>query len=231
MDPSATPWRALETPGSPPGAGDPPPASPVPRSVPLTAVLAVAGAIGLMVVSFVLATGSGSGELRVAGGTAAGIASDAPPSGLVTRGVLVVEIAGAVVRPGVYRLQPGARVADLVEQAGGYGARVDVDRATASINLAALLEDGAKVHVPSRDDPAGPSSAAGPPDAPGGGLVDLNAATAAELEALPGVGPATSAKIIAARDEQPFGSVDELRGRGVLGEKTFEKLRDLVTVR
>ena len=146
-----------------------------------------------------------------------------------------MEIVGAVTRPGVYRLPAGTRIGDLVDAAGGYSPRVDVDRASRDLNLAALLADGDQVRVPSRDDAAaatvGPAGTGGGADPAGsGGLVDLNAATSAELEELPGIGPATAGKIIAAREEQPFTTVDELRSRGVLGEKTFEKVRDLVVV-
>jgi competence protein ComEA len=169
-----------------------------------------------------------------AGGTPAASPGDAAAGGGPADHPLVVDVAGAVRHPGVYRLAPGARVVDAVAAAGGYGPRVDVDAAS-RINLAAQLHDGEQIRVPSRDDALtapsrAPAEVGGGEDPSPGRLVDINTATAAALDTLPGIGPATAAKIIAAREEAPFATVDELRSRGVLGEATFRKVRDLVSV-
>jgi competence protein ComEA len=199
-------------------------------------------AILLAVLAFLVAVGtSASGTVVVDGGApldsvpvAEGL--DGQTDSTSVGPDLIVEIVGAVDRPGVFRLAPGSRVGDLVNAAGGYGARVDTERASRELNLAAPLHDGDQIRVPSRDDeetgpPAIASGGEHGPASGGAGPLDLNRATAVELEALPGIGPVTAGKILSSREELPFSAVEELRTRKLLGEKTFEKLRDLVMVR
>ena len=145
---------------------------------------------------------------------------------------IVVEVAGAVLRPGLYALPRGSRVGDLIAAAGGYSPRVAADLAGLQLNLAAPLKDGQQVRVPSRDDPLAaptPRGDSSSTDGPGGRLLDLNRATAAELEALPGIGPVTAGKIVASRTERPFATVDDLLARKLVSSKVLDGIRALVT--
>ena len=148
---------------------------------------------------------------------------------------IVVHAAGAVARPGLQRLAVGARVADLLDVAGGPTPDADLDR----LNLAAPLADGQRLYVPRLGEttpapvsPEGGGGAVGSGDATGGaaGPIDLNTATAEQLDALPGIGPATSAAIVDHRERNgPFGSVDDLLDVRGIGPAKLEGLRDLVT--
>jgi competence protein ComEA len=141
---------------------------------------------------------------------------------------VVVHAAGAVVSPGLYRLADGARVADVLEAAGGAAPDADLGR----VNLAAPVADGSQVYVVRVGEapPAGVSAAGGGGDAPAGPL-DLNTATLAQLEELPGVGPSTAQAIIDEREQRGrFGSVEELLDVRGIGPAKLDAIRDLVTV-
>lgn len=182
----------------------------------------------------------GSGGLPSVGGF--GAARDAAPSETdpaEEEPGLIVHVAGCVASPGVYGLASGARVVDAIEAAGGLTPDADVG----SVNLAEPVADGCKVSVPSVYDEdggaapggsapvvsytSGSGAAAGNPS----GLVDINAADAAELCTLPGVGDATAAEIVRDREANgPFASVEDLMRVSGIGEKKFARLKDLVCV-
>ena len=140
--------------------------------------------------------------------------------------------------PGVQQLSGGARVVDAVDRAGGATPDADLAR----VNLAAPVQDGQQVYIPRVGEPMPPPPAgtapapgagggAGSPAGTPAGPVNLNTASADELDTLPGVGPATSAAIIAHRQEQgPFTSVDQLLDVRGIGDAKLAELRDLVTV-
>jgi competence protein ComEA len=230
VEPSNAPWRIVE---SESGEAPTPDTSAAGHDLPWVAIGAVLIALVVAGSAILLATRPDPGvEIDGAVDVQAGLAAEggtgaAGPA--ATPGEVVVEVGGAVLRPGVYRLPAGARVLDAVDAAGGFGHRVDAIEADRRLNLAAPVRDGDEIHVPARGEvaAASPGPASG---GDGGGPIDVNQATAEALDTLPGVGPATAAKIIAAREEQPFASVEELGTRKVVGPATLEKIRDLVSV-
>jgi competence protein ComEA len=146
-----------------------------------------------------------------------------------TGGTLVVDVEGGVARPGIVQLPDGSRVADAIAAAGGYSPAADLAGAAAQINLASALHDGQQVLVPLQGSGGGGGGGGGGSGG-GGGLVDLNSADADALDALPGIGPVTVQKIIAARADQPFSTLEELVERKVMTSSQLEGIRDLVTL-
>lgn len=137
--------------------------------------------------------------------------------------VVVIDVTGAVARPGVYTLPADARVLHALEAAGGMTAEADGD----AVNRAAPLRDGGRVHVPR----AGEVPPAGSLGTASETRIDVNRASAAELDSLPGIGEATAAKIIRARAERPFRTVEELQTRGIVSARVLADIRDLITTR
>lgn len=146
------------------------------------------------------------------------VARDAPSPGIEIErrhpppGVdeIRVYISGAVARPGVVTIEPGERVLQALQRAGGASPEADLS----AVNLARRLVDEDHVHVPVMGERSP--------------LIDLNSATQAELESLPGIGPVRAGRIIDERQHGPFQSTDELVERGIIPASVYEGLRDLI---
>jgi competence protein ComEA len=162
------------------------------------------------------------------------VASIAPSSDAAASGTIVVDVQGAVAEPGVRELPAGSRIAEAIDAAGGYASDADLAAAATAINLAQSLADGEQVRVPRIGDAqvaggGGPAASGAPATVGGGGPVNLNTATPEELEALPGIGPVTVQKIVAARQEQPFVSLDDAVQRGVINRGQLDDIQGVAT--
>jgi competence protein ComEA len=160
------------------------------------------------------------------------IASTSPPvapsvgEAATTSATVVVSVVGMVARPGLVTLPTGSRVADAVEAVGGLLPEADA----ASINLAAPVSDGEQIAV-GVPGASGPAPGAGPAAGSAGARVNLNTASAGELDALPGIGPVLAERIVAHRTAQgPFASVDQLDDVPGIGPAIAAELAELVTV-
>jgi competence protein ComEA len=153
-----------------------------------------------------------------------------PQAGVSPGPALLIHVAGAVRKPGLYELPHGARVADAIEAAGGPVRRADVG----ALNLAEPVADGAKVYLPRRGEVAqAPTAAATPVPASGAtpAAVSINTADQAALETIPGIGPVKAAAIIQYREEAGgFSSIDQLMDVSGIGPATLESVRPYVTL-
>jgi len=137
-----------------------------------------------------------------------------------------VHVSGAVRQPDVYELPPGSIVKDAIEVAGGPASDADLD----GVNLAVELRDQQQVYVPRQGEVAPMAPAVGGGGAPAG-PVNINTATAAELEALSGIGPKTAEAIVEYREANgPFEGIEDVMAVPGIGEGTFEKIKDEITV-
>lgn len=141
---------------------------------------------------------------------------------------MMADIKGAVVNPGVYQINEGGRVIDLIELAGG----LEQDADTAAINFALYVHDEMAVYVPRIGEEVKAVLPVQLGESAGKGTVNLNSAESSELQTLPGIGPAKADAIIKHRETNgPFKSIEDLKEISGIGDKTFEKLKDLISVK
>lgn len=150
------------------------------------------------------------------------------PQPAAAEAAVCVHVGGAVAAPGVYEVPEGSRVRDAVEAAGGFAQ----DAAHDALNLARAVADGEQIVVPTQQaaDQAAAESVFGPSTG-ASGKIDINRATAEQLDALPGIGPSTAQKIVADREANgPFAACEDLKRVAGIGDKKYAELADAICV-
>jgi competence protein ComEA len=161
-----------------------------------------------------------------------------------TKAPIAVHVVGAVPRPGLYEFSEGARVQDAIDAAGGVLASANAD----AVNLAALLTDGQQLNIPYKtgqepaeedatslvlpgsDDQDEDESSDDQSSSPSGDLININTASLAELDSLPGIGPALAQRIIDYREENgAFTTIEDIMDVSGIGPATFDRIKDLIT--
>lgn len=141
---------------------------------------------------------------------------------------LIIDVAGAVMNPGVYKLTSESRMVDALAAAGGLSSEADRDYVEKNINLAGKLTDGLKIYIPRVGEDILIESQVKQrktDESNGGQVININLASSSDLELLPGIGEVTAQKII---DARPYSSVEELKSKNVVGDVTFEKIKNQI---
>lgn len=137
--------------------------------------------------------------------------------------LISIDVEGAVVVPGVYRLSQGSIIKDALVLAGGLALDADREYVAKNINLASKLSDGAKIYIPKNNESLSQVKGA---SALVSDLININQATLESLDTLPGVGPVTVQKII---DSRPYATISELLDKKVVSTKVFTQIKDRIT--
>ena len=181
--------------------------------------------IGLSLVGTVLITGG----LLLGSKKDMSPQEDFPKESLVSSQIMV-DVSGAVVNPGVYKLESESRIEDAIKAAGGLAEQASGEYVSKSLNLAQKISDGVKIYIPYQGEKitgqASVGIVAGIKNSNSGG-VNISSANQAELEALPGIGPVTASKIISGR---PYGKVSDLLDQKIVPKTTFEKIKDSLVI-
>ena len=153
-----------------------------------------------------------------------------PKESLVrTEKTINIDLSGAVLKPGVYKLKDGKLLEDAIKEAGGFAQEANKEYISKYLNLAQKLSDGMKIYVPYEGDlaPIGVAVGGVVAGTNSSQMVNINSSTQSELEALPGIGPVTAAKIISGR---PYQKVDDLLSQKIVSKSVFEKIKGSIIV-
>jgi len=164
------------------------------------------------------------------------------PKNLEEKTEIVINVSGAVLNPGVYKLEKGARLGLALEKAGGLTEKADRNWVDRNLNLARILNDGEKIYIPERGEGIGNKELGLPAGQAGireenkvagamSDLININTASLAELDTLPGIGPAFAQRIIDYREKQGgFTTIEEIQAVSGIGPKLFEKIKEKITL-
>lgn len=172
-----------------------------------------------------------AGLVLIIGGLVSGQAStreDAfPKESLISSRSIILDISGAVNKPGVYKLDHNSRIEDAIKAAGGIRENANSEYVSKYLNMAQKLSDGMKIYIPFVDEQGIVSAVKSVGGISSGlsGQVSINSASQSELEALPGIGPVTASKIISGR---PYGKPEDLLNQKIVSKSTWEKIKDSV---
>lgn len=151
-----------------------------------------------------------------------------PKASLVdSQKTISVDVSGAVIKPGVYKLQDGDRIEEAIKIAGGFSEEANKEYISKYLNMAQKLSDGSKIYVPLAGEQVSGTGGGTVAGTSAASKVNINTATQAELEALPGIGPGYASKIIS---DRPYNATDDLLNKKTITKAIFEKIKDLIVV-